>query len=105
MESYPVDVIKRANRARSKLDRIYKIRVSPIKIVDERNPKRPGSAFAMYIHAHSHEVTATGQNSGSKIKLLSEKWNSLGATEKKAFYDLAAAERVKYAQEATQLKA
>lgn len=105
VESYPADVIRRANRARSKLNRVYNIRISPIKLVDERNPKQPGSAFAMYVHAHSHEVSATGQNSGSTIKLLSERWHSLGASEKKAFYDLAAAERVKYAQENAPLKA
>lgn len=98
MESHPVDVIKRANRARSKLDRRYKIRVSPLKIVDERNPKRPRSPFALYVRAHAHEVSGEG-GAVPIIKLLSEQWKGLGDTEKKPYQDLAAAERTKYNQE------
>lgn len=102
MESYPVDVISRASRARAKLARAHKLRVLPMRIPDERKMKRPASAFAMYIHAHIHDSTISGSSSPDKIRTLAGQWKNLGAAEKKAFTDLAAAERVKFAQEVAQ---
>lgn len=67
-----------------------------MRIPDERNPKKPRSPFALYISAHSHEGT---NGSASLITTMSEQWRSLGETEKKSYFDLAAAERTKFTQE------
>lgn len=98
VENHSVDEIARANRARSKLYRRYKIKCSPLKITDERLPKRPTSAFALFIKANRDDFAGAG-TTPEILTALSAKWRALGESEKKAFTDLSNAERLKYAQE------
>lgn len=100
VESHSIDEIQLANIARRRLKRDFKINSFPLKIVDERVPKRPAvNAFAYFVKAKR-----SGEQKAIWSKELSEEWNALPAAEKKPYQDLAVAEFAKYSKEMEKLK-
>lgn len=105
IESHSVAEIQQANLARRRLKREteFKIKPYPIRLVDERLPKRPAnSGYAYFIKAKQSDAPRTGGLSRFS-KALSEEWHALSATEKKPYDDLAAAEKAKFTKEMEKL--
>lgn len=93
VESHSPAEIDQANKARRRLKREFNVNPSPLKLHDDRLPKRPAS------NAYSYFVKARHGGAGLLSKELGEEWKSLPAAERKPYQDLAAAEFVKYKQE------
>lgn len=69
------------------------------KITDERLPKRPLSAFAVFIKARIRDHSNAGQSMPTAIKELSATWKSLSTADKKPYEDLTLAEKSRYMKE------
>ncbi|KAK7701113.1 hypothetical protein SLS64_010445 [Diaporthe eres] len=101
LESHSVTEIREANVARRRLKRDFKITPFPIRLVDERVPKRPAGPYAYFVKAKRTDTTvAPGKTFG---KELSEQWHALSPTEKKPYQDLATAEYAKFHKEMEKL--
>ncbi|KAH8745471.1 hypothetical protein F5883DRAFT_587061 [Diaporthe sp. PMI_573] len=95
VESHSISEIQQANVARRRLKREFDINSYPLKIHDERVPKRPAvNAYAYFVKA---KLSADHQRRMSPE--LSEEWKALPAAEKKPYQDLAVAEFAKYQRE------
>ncbi|POS76437.1 HMG box protein [Diaporthe helianthi] len=93
VESYSPAEISQANNARKRLKRDFNMSPTPLKLHDDRLPKRPASG------PYSYFIKAKLSGSGILSKELGEAWKSLPAAEKKPYQDLALAEFTKYKQE------
>ncbi|KKY32928.1 putative hmg box protein [Diaporthe ampelina] len=102
VESHSIAEIQEANIARRRLKRDFNIIPYPIKLVDQRLPKRPASnAYAYFVKAKS---SASPHAGGSGLtKELSQDWHALSAAEKRPYQDLAAAEFAKFQKELEKL--
>ncbi|KAH8754650.1 hypothetical protein F5883DRAFT_431241 [Diaporthe sp. PMI_573] len=99
IEIHSIKEIQEANRARRRLKREFDVRVFPLRLVDERLPKRPANnAYAYFVKAKR-----TGVHDGLWSKETTEGWRALSAAEKKPYEDLAAAERARFAKEMEKL--
>lgn len=89
--------------ARRRLKRDFKITPFPIKLVDERVPKRPAAnSYAFFVKAKRADgPKTTGRHYFTKE--LSEEWHALSAAEKKPYQDLAAAESARFRKELEKL--
>lgn len=88
--------------ARRRLKRDFKITPFPLRIVDERLPKRPASnAYAYFVKAKRTD----GSDAPNRVfgKDLGEQWHALSPTEKKPYQDLAAAEFARFHKEMEKL--
>jgi hypothetical protein len=95
VESHSIAEIQQANAARRRLKREFNINSSPLKLHDDRVPKRPASsAYAYFLKAKR-----TADQQSGMTKELGEEWNALPAAEKKPYQDLAAAEFARYHKE------
>lgn len=102
IESHSVAEIQAANLARRRLKRSFNITAFPLKLVDERVPKRPASnAYAYFIKAKRSEIHDPDTIKLSKV--LSQEWHALSAPEKKPYQDLATAEFDKFRREMEKL--
>ncbi|KAF3762386.1 hypothetical protein M406DRAFT_357433 [Cryphonectria parasitica EP155] len=97
VESHSVADIHAANNARRRLIYSFGMKLTPSKIVDERKPKQPATAFSQYIKSRNG-VFATG-NARDNMKQLSAEWRALSLSDRKPYSDLYAAEAVKYRRE------
>lgn len=89
IESHTPDQIRLANNARTQLRAKLKGTIKSghpahtTRLVDERLPKRPASAFSQFVK----DRHATGDLKGIKVtdsmKVISEEWKALSAGEKK----------------------
>lgn len=102
LESHSIADIQQANVARRRLKREFNVTPHPLRLVDERLPKRPASnAYAYFVKA---KRSADPVESGPQLtKELSEEWHALPASEKKPYQDLAAAEYAKFFKEMEKL--
>lgn len=100
VESHPPVEIEQANKARRRLKSEFNVNPSPLKLHDDRLPKRPAS------NAYSYFVKARHSGDGFRklSKELGEEWKSLSAAEKKPYQDLAVAEFTKYKQEMEKIR-
>jgi hypothetical protein len=94
VESHSIEEIQQANNARKRLKRDFNITAYPLKIHDERVPKRPAGPYAHFIKAK-----LSAEHSNGITKALAEEWNNLSAAERRPYQDLAAAEQAKYQKE------
>lgn len=87
--------------ARRRLKRDFKITPFPIRLVDERVPKRPSGPYAYFVKAKRSDTTV---ESGTTFgKELSEQWHALSLTEKKPYQDLATADYARFHKEMEKL--
>lgn len=93
VESHSIEAIYKANLARYRLTKLYNIKTR--KIVDERMPKRPVSAFAHYVKSRTSSFNE-GQTVSSVIKDIGSAWKSLSAADKKPYEDLMQADKSRY---------
>lgn len=98
VESHTPGAIHDANKARSRLKRVYK---QPIKglIQDDRQPKRGVSAYLLFVKARWATEDFAGKKAPEAAKILSAEWKSLGASERQAYLDLSKAESERYEKE------
>ncbi|KAG6363329.1 hypothetical protein INS49_008426 [Diaporthe citri] len=103
IESHSVAEIQEANVARKRLKREFNMTPFPIRLVDERLPKRPATApYAYFVKAKRADgPKTTGRQHFTKE--LSEEWHALSAAEKKPYQDLAAAENSRFRKELEKL--
>lgn len=102
IESHSITEIQEANNARRRLKRTFSVNSFPLKLVDERLPKRPASnAYAYFVKAKRSEHDDPNVRTVSKE--LSQEWHALPALEKKPYQDLAAAEFAKFHKEMEKL--
>lgn len=92
--SHTVEEIHNANNARAHLARKFPNRKAGHKIVDDRQPKRPTTAFAAFIKART-----TGASGFTPLNELGAVWKSLTDSDKKPYIDLMEAEKVRYYKE------
>lgn len=102
MESHPVTDIAAANHARARLIREFEVKINPIRITDDRMPKRPLSCFGQFIKAKSTGATGPAVE---VMKALSSQWKTLSTAEKKPYMDLEAAEKTRYQKEMQRISA
>ncbi|KAF1911909.1 hypothetical protein BDU57DRAFT_524011 [Ampelomyces quisqualis] len=105
IESHTPEQIRLANNARTQLR--FKLSglgktgysVHTARLVDERQPKRPANAYAIFVS----ERFATGDFKGIEIgpagKIIGEEWKALSASEKKKYDDTFAAKFSEYKRE------
>lgn len=93
MESHTLAEIYKANLARNRLTKVYNIKTR--RIIDERFPKRPVSAFAHYVKSRTSSFNE-GQTVASVIKGIGSAWKSLSAADKKPYEDLMQADKSRY---------
>ncbi|KAJ0121385.1 hmg box protein [Diaporthe amygdali] len=97
VESHSVADIIAANQARLRLKRECDVTAHPLKIVDERVPKRPATnGFAYFTKAKRADDPHAAI--GAFAKQLSQQWRTLSEAEKRPYADLAAAEWAKYSK-------
>lgn len=95
VESHSIVEIEQANKARKRLKRDFNISAYPLKLHDDRVPKRPATnAYAYFIKAQRSAGPVRDLSQG-----MAEEWKRLSAAEKKPYQDLALAEYTKYKQE------
>ncbi|CAI4216766.1 unnamed protein product [Parascedosporium putredinis] len=97
VESHTAQQIHEANLARARLNRKHD--KSHRKISDDRQPKRPSTAYSLYVKARwaSGEVSAVSAAEASKG--LAAEWKGLSESEKQVYHDQAATEAARYARE------
>ena len=83
VESHTAEEIADANRARARLQKISPSARKRAPIPDERQPKRPSTAFALYVKARWATGDFAGQPVGVAGKEISREWKSLSASERK----------------------
>ncbi|CAN8099313.1 unnamed protein product [Discula destructiva] len=99
VESHSVAEINAANNARARLAKDFSKGLSKKKlhkITDDRLPKRPLNAFALFVR--SKMIGSIGNPTGG-MKDISASWKALSDSDKKPFLDLVAAERTRYIKE------
>lgn len=102
VESHSVTEIQEANRARLRLKRDFKVTPFPLRLADERLPKRPASsAYSYFLKAR--RTAEPGAHPVLVSKELGDQWNALSAAEKKPYQDLAAAEWAKFQKDMEKL--
>lgn len=102
METHPVLEIATANQARARLIREFKVKINPIRITDERMPKRPLTSFGQFLKVKSAGKTGAAPE---WMKTLSSQWKTLSDADKKPYQDLEAAERVRFEKEMQRINA
>ncbi|KAG8165374.1 hypothetical protein KVR01_005649 [Diaporthe batatas] len=97
VESHSPVEIEQANKARRRLKREFNTKASPLKLHDDRLPKRPSN------NAYCYFIKARHSGAGLSRELASQ-WKTLSAAEKKPYQDLAVAEFTKYKQEMDKIR-
>ncbi|TLD23083.1 hypothetical protein PspLS_07605 [Pyricularia sp. CBS 133598] len=97
--------INEANKARSRLARVFKIKHvkgirASVPIKDDRIPTPPLSGYLTFVQSKLKQVAAVetisySSASGHMISVAAE-WKNLSDSERKVYQDLASAEKVKY---------
>ncbi|KAI5466681.1 hypothetical protein BGZ63DRAFT_4925 [Mariannaea sp. PMI_226] len=101
VESYPVENIYVANKARRSLARKTGKVIRPIR--DDRLPKPAGGAYSEFIKAKFHTLDSEIPLP-KKIKELSAQWKTLSDAEKQSYQDIQHDERAEYSAEMAKLK-
>lgn len=102
VESHSVKEIHAANIARARLARKFPKGIRALhlrKIQDERLPKRPSNAYALFAKSHMSGTAGSGKNLPELVKQISVMWKSLPDSEKKPYEDLHAADLARYRKE------
>ncbi|KEZ44200.1 hypothetical protein SAPIO_CDS3132 [Scedosporium apiospermum] len=99
VESHSAEEIYKANLARGRLSRKYN--KSHRKITDERLPKRPLTAYSLFVKARwaSGDVSNVASTAAGAARILADEWKALPESEKKPYLDQAAADAARYAEE------
>jgi hypothetical protein len=82
VETHPIEQIHNANKARNLLKNKYNIPKGYVKLIkDERQPKRPVSAYSLFTKARwSSGDFSTGVKDSSKA--IGQEWNNLSESDK-----------------------
>ncbi|ETS87385.1 hypothetical protein PFICI_01213 [Pestalotiopsis fici W106-1] len=101
VESYTVEEIQRANRARQMLKRKFNYPAKrPVHLLkDDRRPLGVRSPFTYYVKARWASGDFENQTASSGIKTQSEEWKNLSAAEKAPYEELSRADRARRARE------
>lgn len=102
VEAHTIAEITAANHARSRLVHEFELKSANSKIHDERMPKRPLSAFGQFFKAKS---TGTVGPVTAVMRSIGSQWKSMSDADKKPYYDLWAAEKVRFTKEMEKLSA
>ncbi|PKS10586.1 hypothetical protein jhhlp_002340 [Lomentospora prolificans] len=97
VETYTAQEIHEANLARGRLNR--KFNKSHRKIVDDRQPKRPLTAYSLFVKARWASGQVNAASAADASKTLASEWKALPESEKQTYQDQAAAEASRYASE------
>ncbi|KAL8387643.1 hypothetical protein RB595_009770 [Gaeumannomyces hyphopodioides] len=97
VESHTPAEVQAANKARSRLRRVHQ--VSTPKIRDPRLPKRPMTPFLYYIQKGFTPRDPAQESVTDHAKSAASQWNTLPATERKPFVDMAIADQSRYVVE------
>merc|ERR1719297_152282 len=65
---------------------------------DENAPKRPLSAYFLFLADHRDDLVADGMTHAEAMSKMGEMWSELSAAKKKPYQDKAAAAKAKYAK-------
>ncbi|KAF2667577.1 hypothetical protein BT63DRAFT_456879 [Microthyrium microscopicum] len=107
---YTPEQIKEANSARKLLRRrvvqAYPKRKAPTtrnilysKLKDDRQPKRPLSAWTMYLVERRSGEAFASSTTTEALKLIAKEWKEMSVAEKKQHQDLADADKLRYQRE------
>lgn len=72
------------------------MKIHPVKIIDERKPKQPLTAFGQFVRAKNATYDGTAPE---RMKQISAEWQTLSEADKKPYNDLFLAEATKYKRE------
>ncbi|KAL0938920.1 HMG box protein [Colletotrichum truncatum] len=98
VESHTPQEVADANRARARL-RSARGKDVPRAIRDERQPKRPQSAYTIFTAARWANGDFAGQRANDVSRRLADEWKNLPQSEKATYEDLAKATADRYARE------
>jgi len=98
IESHTPEQIRIANNARSQL-KTKDPRGTWVHIQDDRQPKQPRQALNFFTKERHASGDLKGISLSETGRLLAREWNALSASDRKAYEDLAAADRHRYTQE------
>ncbi|KFY13404.1 hypothetical protein V491_06410 [Pseudogymnoascus sp. VKM F-3775] len=91
-----------SNHAQQRLKQLGLIRPGKhLKIDDPRIPKRPSSAYILFVKERYTSGDFKGISSVEAAKILTQEYKALSESEKKLYDDLAIAERERYIKEMT----
>lgn len=90
--------IAAANKARTRLRRLD-VAGSPRTIKDERQPKRPATAYALFVKSRWQSGELQSQEFLATASEIANQWKSLSDVEKKPFIDSSEARKAKFAAE------
>ncbi|KAI0486230.1 hypothetical protein F4859DRAFT_361691 [Xylaria cf. heliscus] len=100
VESHTAQEIFDANRARKSLKRKYNIPKGAVKLIrDDRLPKKPTTAFALYTKARWGSGEYSGVDVVGVARKIGVEWNALAPAQRKPYEDLANSQLERYEKE------
>ncbi|TLS29470.1 hypothetical protein PpBr36_00185 [Pyricularia pennisetigena] len=102
VQSHTPAQIKAANKARSRLARVFKMKsvkktLLARGIKDHRIPIAPLTAYMIFVQSKMKAASVTSPTDARQnISEAASEWKNLSATERKVYEDIAQAEKVKY---------
>ncbi|ORY66369.1 uncharacterized protein BCR38DRAFT_430033 [Pseudomassariella vexata] len=106
LESIPASQIEAANNARRRLKKVYNFPKVLKLIKDERQPKKPISAYLYFVKGRwasgDSDLTSTGRETPAfqeSSKALSTEWSNMSDAEKQPYVELSQADMNRYEKE------
>ncbi|OQE38041.1 hypothetical protein PENCOP_c009G04728 [Penicillium coprophilum] len=101
VKTYTPLQIKEANTARLTLSRLSKKNYTPIK--DDRQPKKPKSAYILYLADRIDTASYQGKPGTETFTAIAEEWSRLPQSEKDRYHQLQVEDRERYEREHQQV--
>ncbi|KAI6346192.1 hypothetical protein MCOR25_010991 [Pyricularia grisea] len=107
VESHTPAQINEANKARTRLSRVFNVKrvgksVVAKKIKDDRIPSAPLSAYLIFVQNKMKQAGFSSETNSGKLKAshvmsgVAAEWRSLSDTERKVYEDLSIADKARY---------